>query len=46
MDNVWTYFLSWIPPILYYSFLAMVVFVVVILVIKIVAFVINAIPFL
>lgn len=46
MSNVWTYFLAWLPPVLYYAFLAMVVFVVVILAIKVVAFVINAIPFL
>ena len=45
MASVWSMFFQWMPPSLYYAMLGMLAFIGIIIVFKIVAFVLDALPF-
>lgn len=45
MSAVWSMFFQWMPPILYYAMLGMLALIVIIIVFKIVAFVLDVLPF-
>lgn len=45
MGSVWSYFFQWMPPILYYAAISMMALIVLVIIFKIVAFVLDVLPF-